>query len=98
MDPSAIVRRSSETEHHSVGVNITENIKTIEFEKKESLRISKNVLLIGLAFMLHFTAFHGTINLQSSVNSSAALGTTTLAVMYGSLILSNIFLPSTFIR
>ncbi|CAD7089373.1 unnamed protein product [Hermetia illucens] len=48
--------------------------------------------------MIHFTAFHGTSNLQSSVNSDAALGTTTLAVIYGSLILSNIFLPSYVIR
>lgn len=43
--------------------------------------------------MIHFTAFHGTANLQSSVNSDQSLGSKTLAAIYGSLILSNIFLP-----
>lgn len=68
------------------------------YEPREKHIITKNVIVIGLAFMIHFTAFHGTSNLQSSVNSDKALGTTTLAVIYGSLILSNIFLPMTVIR
>lgn len=63
------------------------------FGPNEKRRIIKNIVVLGLAFMIHFTAFHGTSNLQSSVNSDAALGTTTLASAYGSLILSNIFLP-----
>ncbi|KAM8713392.1 hypothetical protein ACLKA7_013670 [Drosophila subpalustris] len=67
------------------------------YEPRERFIISKNVVVIGLAFMIHFTAFHGTSNLQSSVNADKALGTTTLAVIYGSLILSNIFLPMTVI-
>lgn len=68
------------------------------YEPRERFIITKNVIVIGLAFMIHFTAFHGTSNLQSSVNADKALGTTTLAVIYGSLILSNIFLPMTVIR
>lgn len=64
----------------------------------EKLRIVKNVVVLGIAFMVHFTAFHGTANLQSSVNSDASLGTFTLASIYGSLILSNIFLPVIVIR
>lgn len=68
------------------------------YEPDERFIITKNVVVIGLAFMIHFTAFHGTSNLQSSVNADKALGTTTLAVIYGSLILSNIFLPMTVIR
>lgn len=64
--------------------------------KNEHLRITKNVCLIGLAFMLHFTAFHGTANLQSSINAS--MGTYSLAAIYASLILSNIFLPVIVIR
>ncbi|KAL7738159.1 hypothetical protein ACLKA6_006502 [Drosophila palustris] len=67
------------------------------YEPRERFIITKNVVVIGLAFMIHFTAFHGTSNLQSSVNADKALGTTTLAVIYGSLILSNIFLPMTVI-
>lgn len=66
--------------------------------KYENLRITRNVCLIGIAFMLHFTAFHGTANLQSSINASDSLGTYTLAAIYGSLILSNIFLPVAVIR
>lgn len=69
-----------------------------QYEPRERFIITKNVVVIGLAFMIHFTAFHGTSNLQSSVNADKALGTTTLAVIYGSLILSNIFLPMTVIR
>lgn len=63
--------------------------------KYENLRIAKNVIVIGAAFMLQFTAFHGTANLQSSLNPDGAY---TLAAIYGSLILSNIFLPVIVIR
>ncbi|XP_034654989.1 UNC93-like protein [Drosophila subobscura] len=68
-----------------------------QYEPQERFIITRNVVVIGLAFMIHFTAFHGTSNLQSSVNADKALGTTTLAVIYGSLILSNVFLPMTVI-
>ncbi|XP_050310325.1 UNC93-like protein isoform X2 [Anthonomus grandis grandis] len=68
------------------------------YPPNEQLRIWKNVLVIGFAFMIHFTAFWGASNLQSSINSEAALGTFTLAAIYGSLILSNIFLPVVVIR
>lgn len=64
--------------------------------KRENWRIAKNVIVIGVAFMLQFTAFHGTANLQSTLNPS--IGTYTLASIYGSLILSNIFLPVIVIR
>lgn len=70
---------------------------TSGFGKYENIRIVKNVVVLGVAFMLQFTAFHGTANLQSSVHS-ASLGTYTLASVYGSLILSNIFLPVIAIR
>ncbi|XP_060529308.1 UNC93-like protein isoform X2 [Cylas formicarius] len=68
------------------------------YGRRESWRIWKNVLVIGFAFMIHFTAFWGASNLQSSINAEAALGTFTLAAIYGSLILSNIFLPVIVIR
>lgn len=66
--------------------------------KYENLRITKNVVIVGIAFMIHFTAFHGTANLQSSINADGSLGTYTLAAIYGSLILSNIFLPVIIIK
>jgi hypothetical protein len=69
-----------------------------EYGPREVYRIWKNVLLIGFAFMIHFTAFWGTSNLQSSVNADDALGTFTLAAIYASLILSNVFLPTIVIR
>ncbi|XP_049861278.1 UNC93-like protein isoform X3 [Schistocerca gregaria] len=64
----------------------------------ERRRISRNVVLLSLAFMLHFTAFQGAGNLQSSVNADAGLGTASLATIYASLIVSNIFLPVVVIK
>lgn len=79
-----------------------QRVKTQENEDiyppKEIYRIWKNVLVIGFAFMIHFTAFWGTSNLQSSVNADDALGTFTLAAIYASLIISNVFLPTMVIR
>lgn len=68
------------------------------FGTHEKWRINRNILILGFAFMIHFTAFHGTANLQSSVNSDAGAGAFTLAAIYGSLILSNIFLPAIVIK
>lgn len=67
-------------------------------QPKETWRIWKNVLVLGFAFMIHFTAFWGASNLQSSVNADESLGTFTLSAIYGSLLLSNIFLPSIIIK
>lgn len=79
-----------------------QKIKTNEdeedFKPEEQWRIWRNVLVLGFAFMIHFTAFWGASNLQSSINADEALGTFTLAAIYGSLILSNIFLPAIVIR
>ncbi|XP_017753017.1 PREDICTED: UNC93-like protein [Eufriesea mexicana] len=71
------------------------NVRTerIEIRPSERWRILRNVLVIGLAFMVNFTAFMGATNLQSSINADGSLGTFTLASIYGSLIFSNIFLP-----
>ncbi|XP_066145378.1 UNC93-like protein isoform X1 [Euwallacea fornicatus] len=79
-----------------------QRVKTEEDEvgrnSNEQWRIWKNILVVGFAFMLHFTAFWGASNLQSSINSEASLGTFTLAAIYASLLLSNIFLPVIVIR
>lgn len=64
------------------------------FKPSERWRITRNVLIIGVAFMVNFTAFMGATNLQSSINADQSLGTFTLASIYGSLIFSNIFLPA----
>uniref|UniRef100_A0A182QVN0 UNC93-like protein n=1 Tax=Anopheles farauti TaxID=69004 RepID=A0A182QVN0_9DIPT len=65
---------------------------------REKWRIVKNIAVLGFAFMIHFTAFHGTSNLQSSLHNDGSLGAYTLACIYGSLILSNLFLPVLVIR
>ena len=75
-----------------------ENTTVCQYEHKENFVIMKNVVMMGLAFMIHFTAFHGTFNLQSSVHVDKSLGSTSLAVTYVSIILSNIFLPMPVIR
>ncbi|KAJ8722223.1 hypothetical protein PYW08_004625 [Mythimna loreyi] len=64
----------------------------------ETWRIMKNVVIISLAFMVHFTAYSGAANLQSSINAEAGLGTASLAAVYAGLIFSNIFLPVVVIK
>ncbi|XP_070168283.1 UNC93-like protein isoform X1 [Polyergus mexicanus] len=64
------------------------------FEPSERWRIIRNILAIGCAFMVNFTAFMGASNLQSSINADQSLGTFTLSAIYGSLLFSNIFLPA----
>ncbi|KAF9423895.1 hypothetical protein HW555_000953 [Spodoptera exigua] len=64
----------------------------------ETWRIMKNVVVISLAFMVHFTAYSGAANLQSSINAEAGLGTASLAAVYAGLIFSNIFLPVVVIK
>lgn len=41
---------------------------------KEKWRILKNIGSLSLAFMVQFTAFQGTANLQSSINAKEGLG------------------------
>ncbi|KAL0838653.1 hypothetical protein ABMA28_016729 [Loxostege sticticalis] len=68
------------------------------FGSGEKVRINRNILVLGFAFMVQFTAFHGAANLQSSVNSDAGAGAFTLAAIYFSLIISNILLPAVVIK
>jgi len=53
---------------------------------------------VSFAFMVQFTAFQGTANLQSSINAKDSLGTISLASIYGALVVSCIFLPTLIIR
>lgn len=65
---------------------------------KEKWRILKNVSTISLAFMVQFTAFQGTANLQSSINAREGLGTVSLSAIYAALVLSCIFVPTFLIK
>ncbi|CAG5045193.1 unnamed protein product [Parnassius apollo] len=71
---------------------------TTDFKANKTWRIMKNVVVISLAFMVHFTAYSGAANLQSSINAEAGLGTASLAAVYAGLIFSSIFLPTIVIK
>ncbi|PSN44856.1 hypothetical protein C0J52_10279 [Blattella germanica] len=61
-------------------------------------RILIDVVILSVAFMIHFTAFMGTSNLQSSVNAAEGLGTMSLMTTYVFMSLSAIFLPVVLIK
>ncbi|XP_060520144.1 UNC93-like protein isoform X2 [Cylas formicarius] len=65
---------------------------------KEKWRILKNVSAISCAFMIQFTAFQGTANLQSSINAKDGLGTLSLSSIFAALVVSCIFVPSFLIK
>lgn len=65
---------------------------------KEKWRILKNVSCISCAFMIQFTAFQGTANLQSSINAKDGLGTVSLSAIYAALVVSCIFVPTFLIK
>ncbi|VVC97504.1 UNC93-like protein [Leptidea sinapis] len=79
-------------------MKMTTNKEQNVSNSSETKRIVRNVLVISLAFMVHFTAYCGAANLQSSINAEAGLGTASLAAVYAGLIFSNIFLPVAVIR
>lgn len=64
----------------------------------EKWRILKNVACVSLAFMVQFTAFQGTANLQSSINAKEGLGTVSLSAIYAALVVSCIFVPTFLIK
>ncbi|XP_013413313.1 protein unc-93 homolog A [Lingula anatina] len=61
------------------------------FSKK---RIIKNLIIVSFAFMFLFTAFQALGALQSSLNKEEGLGVYGLAIIYGALIVSCLFLPT----
>ena len=61
-------------------------------------RIYKNLLVVGLAWIFLFTAYSSIANLQSSLNKTKGLGTAGLSTIYGSLIVSCLFLPPSMIK
>lgn len=69
-----------------------------KFSPREKWRILKNVALISFAFMVQFTAFQGTANLQSSINAKDGLGTVSLSAIYAALVVSCIFVPTFLIK
>lgn len=66
--------------------------------KRTRWKLLKNVVIVSFGFLLLFTAFQSLSNLQSSVNSDSGLGTTSLSVIYASLVVSCMFVPTYMIR
>lgn len=80
---------------HVDTASIREKVKLAQSEK---WRILKNIGVVSFAFMVQFTAFQGTANLQSSINAKDSLGTISLSAIYGALVVSCSFLPTLIIR
>src|SRR5687768_4811467 len=72
---------------------VPEIIINDKYRPGEHRRMLKNIVAISIAFMLLFTAFHSTANLQSSLNDDSGLGTISLSALYAALIFSCMFLP-----
>lgn len=69
-----------------------------KLSRGEKWRILKNIAAVSLAFMVQFTAFQGTANLQSSINAREGLGTVSLSAIYAALVVSCIFVPTFLIK
>ena len=83
-------------DNNSTGKTELENANrepTPEEIRKEKRRIIKNVLLISVAFLFNFNAFQGLSRLQSSLNRVEGLGVITSSVIYGTLMVSCMFIP-----
>jgi hypothetical protein len=80
---------------------MNKRIKQKEIESKNIIKKRKiiiDILMVSLAFTVHFTAFIGTSHLQSSVNAAEGLGTRALMTIYVGLSVSAIFLPVLLIK
>ena len=86
------LRTKKSIENEEIEKNVLSNIK------KTKLIILKNVFIIGLAWILVFTAYQSMANLQSSLNKIKGLGTISLSMIYVSLIIGSLLLPSTMIQ
>ena len=92
-DLNAIPQRSKKSiENEEIEKNALSTMK------KTKRIIYKNVFIIGLAWILVFTAYQSMANLQSSLNKIKGLGTISLSMVYVSLIIGSLLLPSTMIQ
>ena len=76
------------------------DITTLTSEQidREKKAITRNIVLVGFAFFLNFTAYLGLARLQSSLHEDAGLGTIAQSVLYSSLVVSSLFLPNVMIN
>jgi len=91
---AAIVKSSSAIENDKpTDYVIVEEAKDLTDTYFSKRRILKNVLLLGFAFLLDTTPIIGLGRLQSSLHRVDGLGVIASSVLYGSLIVSSMFLP-----
>jgi len=81
---------NSDQKPESVHIQEAKDLTDGYFSKR---RILKNVVLIGFAFLLDTTPIIGLGRLQSSLHRVDGLGVIASSVLYGSLIISSLFLP-----
>lgn len=94
MTEKGIVNKGFEDDERKVLSAVeSARVTASRFKPREKWRILWNIFALSIAFMIQFTAYQGTANLQSSINSDQGLGTASLSCVYASLVLSNIFLP-----
>ncbi|KAK3609389.1 hypothetical protein CHS0354_011964 [Potamilus streckersoni] len=65
-----------------------DNSKKVLKPQMTKSRIWKNLLVISFGFLLLLTAYNSLESLQSSLNTEGGLGTTCLAVLYGTFLIS----------
>jgi hypothetical protein len=82
---------------HTPGHNTDVNAMPI-YSPKETTRMTKNIHVVSIGFLLLFTAYNGMSNLLSSFYPDDGLGTYTNATVYGFLIISSLFVPSFMMR
>jgi len=87
----------NEETFQSPAKNFSDSMTDTE-KKRERFLIYKNVLIVSFSFLLLFVAFESMSKLQSSINTVKNLGTWANAMVYFSLVLSCMFVPSILIK
>ncbi|XP_060607469.1 protein unc-93 homolog A-like isoform X1 [Ruditapes philippinarum] len=70
----------------------TSDDKIVVSNKMSHAIILKNLFIVSFACMLQFSAYHSFANLQSTLNKEDGLGTTGLALLFGVMVLTSLFL------
>ncbi|XP_067651790.1 protein unc-93 homolog A-like isoform X1 [Haliotis asinina] len=63
---------------------------TLKFTK---MKVIKNLLVVSIGFLFLFTAFQSMSNLQTSLNMKSGVGSGSLSILYGALVVSCLFVP-----
>merc|ERR1712088_889973 len=92
--PASVILKNNNARKKELEATSTTPDISPEDARIERRRIYRNVLVISFSFLLLFVAFESMSKLQSSINVVGGLGVWSNAMVYASLILSCMFLPS----